>query len=92
MQVNFLKDHPSGIKQGASANLEDNHAKRLVKEGYCEADGVDPEALKLEDDKNKVEPETIEYTITEKDDTKKGPFKGRKVGDKVQVPNPKFKK
>ena len=35
MKVEFIKDHPVGIKAGEVKELKTNHANRLIDEGYC---------------------------------------------------------
>lgn len=83
-QVTFKKNHPSGLKSGWTGSLGDQHADRLHKEGYVTIDGTDD---------NVPEPEFMDHALTKKD-IKDGVYPGiaadAKVGDVIQIPNPKY--
>ena len=85
-QVTFIKDHPSGIKEGSSRTLGDKHADRLAAEGYVTAGESDQSGKELE-------PETVPYTLAKKD-IKDKVFpnipEDAKPGDTIEVPNPKY--
>lgn len=94
--VTFLKRHPSGIAEGKTLTLNDDHAERLAAEEYVSIDGdvvldgVQPNPLAQ--DKDKI-PAMIPYKITAKD-LKERPDLfdvSAKVGDTVQIPNPDYK-
>lgn len=36
MKVKFIKDHFTGIKKDEVKELAEDHALRLIKEGFCE--------------------------------------------------------
>ena len=36
MKVKFIKDHFTGIKEGEVKEFKEDHAQRLIKEGFCE--------------------------------------------------------
>jgi len=39
-KVKFIKDHPSGIKKGHSAEVSETDAQRWVNQGYCTCEGM----------------------------------------------------
>lgn len=46
MKVVFTKNHPSGIEKGAEHDFSEEHAQRLVNEGYAKAEGLKKESVK----------------------------------------------
>lgn len=80
--VTFIKDHPVGIKEGRTITVQDHDAQRWHDQGYVD----------LGEDAGQDEPEMIDHTVTKKD-LKENPTwvgMGHKVGQVIQVPNPKF--
>jgi len=50
MIVEFIKDHPSGIGKGEIRDLEERHAQRLVKDGYCKSEKDSEPKKKLDNE------------------------------------------
>lgn len=89
--VKFLKDHPSGIKEGSEHNVTEAHAKRLANDGFIDLDGDGEKDADEPSNPLGLDPATsVQLKVTKKFLAENPQLKdgGIKVGDIILVAAP----